>query len=179
VVGNSGSGKSKLARRIAERIEAEYTELDQINHLENWTAIDSALFTEQVSALCARDSWVIDGNYRRVTVDGPIWASADTVVWLHLPRSIVMKQIIRRTIRRVITREELWNGNSEPWGNLYRWNPDKSVIRWAWTQHRKYDERYGAAMFDEKYRHLRFIELRSHAEAEDFLRGLSSALGPT
>ena len=61
---------------------------------------------------------MIDGNYRTVVVDGPVWQRADTVVWLDLPRRIVMRQVVSRTFRRSILREELWNGNREPLRNL-------------------------------------------------------------
>ena len=50
-----------------------------------------------------------------------MWPRADTVVWLDLPRSQVMRQIVSRTFRRVLTREELWNGNREPVENLWAW----------------------------------------------------------
>ena len=41
-------------------------------------------------------------------------------------------------MRRVITREELWNGNREPFSNLWSFNPEKSIIAWAATRHGVY-----------------------------------------
>ena len=61
---------------------------------------------------------------------------ADTVVWFDLPYAVVMARTIRRTVRRVVTRQELWNGNKEPWSNLYSFDPKKSIIAWAATRHR-------------------------------------------
>jgi hypothetical protein len=85
-----------------------------------------------------------------------------------------MRQIITRTLRRVITREQLWNGNREPFGNLWRLDPTKSIIRWAWTQHQKYGDRYSSAMTDPAWQHLRFVRLQSHREAEAMLASLTS-----
>jgi len=43
-----------------------------------------------------------------------VWTRADIVVWFDLPRRTVMRQVVTRTLRRAITRAELWNGNREP-----------------------------------------------------------------
>ncbi len=172
VVGNTGSGKSRLAQRVAAILDVPYVELDAIHHLPGWEPIDPAAFIATVSTIAARPAWVIDGNYRPVVVDGPVWQRADMVVWLDLPRRVVMQQVIGRTLRRVVRREELWNGNREPIRGLLSWDPQKSVIRWSWTQHGKYQERYGAAMASQDLAHFSFVRLGSHAEAEAWLATL-------
>ncbi len=148
---------------------APHVELDAIHHLADWDPIDPDEFLARVAEVTAADSWVVDGNYRAVVVDGPVWQRADTVVWLDLPRRTVMAQVTRRTLRRIIRREVLWNGNREPLRNLYAWDPNESIIRWAWTQHAKYRERFGSAMASPSLGHIDFIRLRSHDEAERWL----------
>ncbi len=108
-------------------------------------------------------------------VDGPVWRRADTVVWIDLPRRVVMYQVIVRTLRRVVRREDLWNGNREPFTNLYAWDPYKSIIRWSWTQHSKYKQRFSSAMSSPTYGHLRFIRLGSHAEMDSWLNNLDDS----
>ncbi len=169
LVGNAGSGKSTLGRRLAARLGVPFEELDGHFHQPGWTERPADEFLEVIDALTRADGWVIDGNYRTVVLDGPVWERADTVVWLDLPRRTVMAQVVRRTVRRVTTRQELWNGNREPLGNLWRLDPQRSIVAWAWTQHAKYVERYGAAMTDPRFGHLRFVRLRSRAEAEAWL----------
>ena len=169
VVGNSGSGKSTLARRVADRMGVPYVELDAIHHLPGWTPIDADEFRARLDEITAGAGWVIDGNYRTMVVDGPVWERADTVVWLDLPRGVVMRQVIGRTLRRAITRQVLWNGNREPIANFVRWDPRENIIRWAWTQHAKYQQRFGSAMSDERFTHLEFVQLRSRAEADAWL----------
>ncbi|MDQ6948516.1 MAG: adenylate kinase, partial [Actinomycetota bacterium] len=100
------------------------------------------------------------------------WQHADTVVWLDLPRRTVMRQVVTRTLRRVIRREKLWNGNREPVSNLWAWDPYKSIVRWAWTQHEKYRVRFGSAMASSAYAHIDFVRLRSRGEADRWLTDL-------
>jgi hypothetical protein len=114
-------------------------------------------------------SWVVDGNYRRLVMDGPVWRRADTVVWLDLPRRIVMRQVVWRTIRRALTREVLWNGNREPLTNFTSLDPNKNVIVWSWSTFDQLRQRYASAMADRDWRHLRFVRLRSNREARDWL----------
>ncbi|WP_299040308.1 hypothetical protein [uncultured Pseudokineococcus sp.] len=40
-------------------------------------------------------------------------ARADLLVWLDLPRAVVMRHVVRRTLRRRLRREVLWNGDVE------------------------------------------------------------------
>ncbi len=112
VVGNSGSGKSTLARELALVLGVPYVELDSLFHQPGWVPLAEDEFRRVVGAAAAVDGWVMDGNYSAVR---PIvWTRADTVVWLDLPRRTVMRQVVWRTVRRAVTRQELWNGNREP-----------------------------------------------------------------
>ena len=172
VVGNAGSGKTRVAQRLAAVLGVPHVELDAIHHLRGWEAIDPEQFAAVVEDLTSAEGWVVDGNYRTVVVDGPVWRRADTVVWVDLPRRTVMYRVIARTLRRVIRREELWNGNREPFRNLYAWDPYKSIIRWSWTQHAKYQQRFLSAMASSVYSHLSFVRLRSREEVESWLADL-------
>jgi adenylate kinase family enzyme len=178
VVGNSGSGKSRLAAQIAASIHVPYIELDAIHHLPGWQPIEPSTFMARIDAITATDGWVVDGNYRTVVMDGPVWRRADTVVWLDLPRRTVMRQVLTRTVRRLVRRQELWNGNRESWRNLYAWDPQRSIVRWAWTQHAKYRQRYGAAMTAPAFSHIMFVRLQSHDAAASWLRQLHPAEAP-
>jgi hypothetical protein len=49
------------------------------------------------------------------------------------------------------------------------WQPERSIIRWSWTQHTAYRERYVAVMQDPAFSHLAFQRLRSPAVVTAFL----------
>jgi adenylate kinase family enzyme len=175
VVGTTGAGKSTLARAIAKRLAVPYVELDAFMHQPGWVPRPDDEFMNDVEQATTPGAWVVDGNYRRFVVDGPVWKRADTVVWLDLPRRTVMRQLIFRTFRRAVTRERLWNGNREPLSNLLSLDPDKSIIVWAWVKHHEFVQRYGDAMADPRWGGITFVRLRSHAEARLWLESIVPA----
>ncbi len=83
-----------------------------------------------------------------------------------------MGRVIRRTLRRVFTREELWNGNREPWTNLFHPKPEKNIIVWAWTRFRRTRLKYEGMSEDGTWAHLTVVRLRSPAAARLFIAGL-------
>ncbi len=117
--------------------------------------------------------WVVDGNFSQVR--DLVWARADTIIWLDFPRRIVMRRVVVRTLRRALTREELWNGNREPWSNLWSLDPDRSIIAWSWQGHGHYRAQYRSAMADPAHAHLHFVRLSSPRAARRFL---VAATGP-
>ncbi len=173
MVGCSGSGKTTLARALARALHAPNIELDAIFHQPGWTPLDDDTFKARVTEVTEAVRWVVDGNYS--TVRDIVWDRADTVVWFDLPFVTVMARTIRRTVRRTVTRQELWNGNTEPWSNLFSFKPEKSIIAWAATRHGVYRERYGAAEHDPRWAGLQFVRLRSHREADAFLARVASS----
>jgi adenylate kinase family enzyme len=121
VIGSAGAGKSTVGRALALAIGGEFLELDSVYHQAGWTPLPSAEYRARVAAAVAGERWVIDGNYS--TVQDLVWARADTVVWLDLPRRTVMRRLVWRTFRRVGGRAELWNGNREQWRSMLRQQP--------------------------------------------------------
>ncbi|MFI7452135.1 hypothetical protein ACIBQX_31890 [Nonomuraea sp. NPDC049714] len=160
VVGNSGSGKSTLAASLSGRLEVPWLELDSIFHMRDWTPRPVAEFREEVDRFTAAGGWVVDGNYSAVR--DIVWARADTVVWIDLPRHTIMRRLLRRTLRRMATGTELWNGNRERFRFLFQ--KDESILRWAWIQHEKYRERYRQAAEDPANAHLRFVRVASRED---------------
>lgn len=170
MVGCSGSGKTTLARALARALGTQCIELDSIYHQSGWTPLDPEEFQRRVTAAVRPDAWVVDGNYSAARE--VVWPRADTVVWLDLPYITVMARTIRRTVRRVITRQELWNGNREPWSNLWSLKPEESIIAWSATRHKLYRRRYSEAEHDDRWAALRFVRLRSQSEADAFIAGV-------
>lgn len=166
VIGTSGSGKSTVARRLGEKLEFPVLELDSVYHQPGWTPLPNDELRARVADFALQPSWVIDGNYTSEGVKDLVWPVADTLVWLDPPKSVVMRRITVRTLRRWVTREELWNGNREPLTGPFRLDPEKSIIRWAWTSYDTVKQRYEEATGSPEAAHLRIYRLRTTDEVE-------------
>jgi adenylate kinase family enzyme len=175
VVGTSGAGKSTLGKALAVRIGGDFLELDSVYHQPGWVPLPREEFRRRVSAAVAGERWVIDGNYTS-NVKDLVWARADTVVWLDLPKRTVMRRIIWRSFQRAARRVELWNGNRERWRNLFSVDKEESVIAWAWQTHAATRAKLEAAMADPANAKLHFVRLRSPAEVERFLSSVPGSV---
>ena len=117
----------------------------------------------------AAEAWVVDGSYSKVR--DIVWGRADTVIWVDPPRHRVMRQLLARTLRRIATGAELWNGNRERW--IYLFRPEESILLYAWTNHRKLRARYLSVQDDPENAHLAFVRLRTPADTAALLRDLA------
>ncbi|WP_102127447.1 AAA family ATPase [Deinococcus planocerae] len=166
VTGTTGSGKTTLARALAARLGLPHGEQDAWNHLPGWQEAPPEQFRAQVDALTAQPAWVMDGNYSKARDLG--WTRADTLVWLDYPAPLVFWRLLRRTVRRGLTREELWNGNREHLGvNLLTRN---GILAWFFRTHWKRRREMPGLVAG--YPHLRVVRLRSPREADRWLASL-------
>ncbi len=85
-----------------------------------------------------------------------------------------MRRVIGRTIRRAVTREELWHGNRERPSSWLRWDPHENIVRWAWTDYPVKRERMLAAIAAGEP----VIRLRGQCEVDTWLAALPHA-GPS
>ena len=140
IVGVSGSGKSHLAQAVAARMGLPRLDLDAVFWDAGWTYrdLDEAHHIIREFVTEHPDGWVSDGgwvNRLDSLLDPGTPNGADTFVWLDHPRHTVMRRVILRTLRRAVTREELWHSNRENPLTWLRWDPHRNIIRWAWVNH--------------------------------------------
>ena len=170
VTGTSGSGKTTLARALALKLNLPYTEIDALFHGPGWTPRPA--FEADVTALVQQPAWVTEWQYHQVR---PLLAAnAQVLVWLDYPRGLVMWRVIKRTVRRWATREELWNGNRER--NLWRsFTEREGIVRWAWDTHLKTEERVRA--LEASGLDLIIVRLRGPRQARAWLQRLERLQG--
>ena len=156
IVGTSGSGKTTLARQISQRLAISHVELDALHHEPNWAEPPIDVFRKRVEQALSGDSWVVDGNYSKVR--DIVWSRADTVVWLDYPLPVIMTRLSRRTLRRVVTQEELWSGNRETWRQTFSRD---SILLWALQSYPKYRKEYPMLFAQPEYGHLKVVQMRS------------------
>ena len=69
VTGNSGSGKTTFAARLAKALDAEFVDLDALNWEPGWTALnesDPDELERRFRAATAGERWVASGSYMRL-----------------------------------------------------------------------------------------------------------------
>jgi adenylate kinase family enzyme len=160
----SGNGKTTLAQLAAARLSVPFVELDALVHGPGWTETPNELLRAQLHELLAADGWVIDGAYTRKVGD-LVLRAADQIVWLDLPIRTWMPRLIRRTVRRLAMREELWNGNRESLRSVIG-GTDSLVVHAVRTHFRRRRE-WPAA-----FQAFPVVRLRSSADVSAWLDAL-------
>ena len=171
VVGSSGSGKTTLASQISNRLGVPRIELDALHWEPNWKEAPTDIFRERVSLALRGDDWVIDGNYGKAR--DIIWSRAQSIVWLDYPLPLVLARVIRRSVRRIVTQEELWSGNREDWNALFGRD---SLILWVINNHPKHRRDYPRLLKCPEYAHLSLARLRSPRESDEWLARLERVM---
>lgn len=163
VFGTTGSGKSWLAERLADRTGLRVVELDSLYWGRDWQPAPIELFRHRVERELSEPGWIVVGNYGQVR--DLTWRDADTLVWLDLPLPLVMWRLGQRTARRLATREDLWGtGNRE---SLTRTFSRQSILLWALRTHRRNRERF-ARDCSEVENEKRVVRLSRRRDIEQF-----------
>ena len=173
VVGTSGSGKSTLGEQIGARLGIECTDMDTLNWMSGWQMRPTDELRAIVDEVTTRESWIITGNYSKVR--DLVWGRGDTLIWLDYPRRIVLWRLIKRTLKRVITREKLWGtDNVERWSNFYSRDKEQNIILWALDTQPKQRREYPQVVQQPEYAHLRVIRLKHPREAQRWLHTVTN-----
>jgi adenylate kinase family enzyme len=139
VFGTTGSGKSWLAERLAARHGLRLIELDRLYWGRDWQPATLELFRHRVEREIRDGDWIVVGNYGQVR--DLVWSAADTLIWLDLPFPLVMWRLLRRTIGRVLRREDLWGtGNRESFRSAFM--SRDSILLWAIKTHGRNRQRF-------------------------------------
>jgi adenylate kinase family enzyme len=166
IIGTAGSGKSTFSKQIAEKLKIPYIELEALAWKSNWTEVtDEELFSKLERHLSS-DDWVLDGNYPQTLHIK--WKKCQMVVYLDMPFHIIFYRLLRRTLIRIFTGEELWAGNKETfWRQFFTRD---SVIWWGLSNFFPKRRYYLIDSMNPKYSHIKFVRLRSKKDIKDFVK---------
>ena len=161
VIGSGGAGKSTFARRLGARLGLEVIHLDAHFWRPGWVEPSKEEWRRTVEELCARESWVMDGNYSG-TLEMRL-AACDTVVFLDLPRAVCVWRVLKRSVMyRNRPRPDMAAGCRERF--------DAKFLHWVWTYPSRRRTKI-LARLEEIAADKRVVRLRSDAEVERFLEG--------
>lgn len=167
VTSASGSGGTTVGRELARRLDVPFHELDALFWKPGWVESTAEELRAKVEPIVATDAWVIDGSYQS-KLGQFVLGSADVVVWMDLPLHVWLPRLVRRTLARAWTGEELWNGNQESLrqGFASRDSLVLFALRTFRARRRAYPERFAA---------YSVLRLRSDREVATFLRSVGPA----
>lgn len=167
VIGTTGSGKSTVARQLAEKLCCPWVQMDALFWQPGWTESDDETFMAAIRDALAGECWVLDGNYSRT--QALKWARVDTIVWLDYSYTRTLLQLLGRTISRAITRRELWTGTGNRESFYKSFFTRDSIVLWffkAWPTIRR---RYSQLQGSDEIKHVNFIRLTCPRETRRFL----------
>ncbi|MEM6393599.1 MAG: hypothetical protein AAF797_12565 [Planctomycetota bacterium] len=172
VVGVSGSGKSYVAKALAERLGITYVANDALIWEADWKEPTPEQEYRNFDEATAGEAWVIDGNLNpKSAADRLVLERIDTLVWLALPRREVWPQLLVRTIKRAWTREELWHGNRESWRISFL--SKDSILWWSVKTYTHNWRRYEPWMTDAEHAGLIRVRLGSRRRVRRWLGAVS------
>src|SRR5262245_7866572 len=165
VVGTTGSGKSTFSRRLSGALSLPHIELDALSWKRNWEQTTDEEFFSAVSSAVSQPRWIVDGNYSRAR--HIIWSRATTLIWLDYPLRRTFPRLLWRTVRRIWTQEEIFNGNRETFSEAFL--SRKSILLWALQSAPRHTVDYPQALASE-FSHLCVHRFKCPADAERFAR---------
>lgn len=170
VVGGSCTGKTTTSRELARRLGVPHIELDALHHDPGWREAPADVLKARVDAALAAapDGWVADGNYAG-KIGTAVFERADTVVFLDLSHRVALRRVLWRTASRIVSREELWNGNRETLRNALSRD---SIVWWVITQHRSYRKNWPRRAASVE--HVDVVRLRSPREVRAWLQSIQA-----
>lgn len=133
-------GKTTLAAELSIRLGVPHVELDALFWEPNWVQAETDVFRQRVAEATSGDAWVVEGNHTRAR--DLVWPRAETIIWLDYSLRLVVWRTFRRSLRRIRSRENLWNsGNNETVRNTFF--STESLLLWHLRnlrrRRRKYD----------------------------------------
>jgi len=125
IYGVTGSGKTTLAARLAERTGLPFHCVDDLTWEPGWVAVPPEEQRRRIATICAQQSWILDHGYSS-WIELPL-ARADLIVGLDYPRWRSLSRLIWRTLSRAIDHRQICNGNTESFRQAFSKN---SIIVW-------------------------------------------------
>jgi adenylate kinase family enzyme len=135
VFGNTGGGKSTLARNLAELTGLPLYPLDLIQYRPGGAPVPHDEYLTAHAELLRRDAWIIDG-YGCADSAWERFSKADTLIHVDLPLIVHHWWVTKRLIKGLFVKPEGWPENSPLWRSTVH------CYRVIWLCHRRLTPRY-------------------------------------
>ena len=170
IVGTTSSGKSTLAKRIADNFGHNYIDLDALHWEPEWTEAPLEVFTQRVEKAIQPEKWAVAGNYH--SVRHIIWSNADVVIWLDYSLWRIFWQLTRRTFTRWWTHEHLWGTNYENlWKHIKLWS-EESLFHWLFKTYWRRKREIPMLLKLPEHQHLMLLHFKDPSQTDEWLNSL-------
>lgn len=158
IIGCSGSGKSRLARILGQKLGLPVIHLDQLWWQEGWQNVTVEEFDSRLAMALNMDRWIIDGNYSR-TMEARL-SKCDTVIYLDFSRWTCLLGMCQRLLtNRGKTRPDMGAGCPE----RFSWE----FVKWIWNFNK--NNRVQNYTYLAKAKHAQAVVLKNQKEVNKFL----------
>src|SRR5262245_47153837 len=161
IFGNTGGGKSTLARRLSELTHLPLYPLDLLQYRVGGGKVPHDEYLEAHGRLLERDAWIIDG-FGCLESSWARFAHADTLVYVDLPLFTHFRWVTKRFVKGLFATPEGWPEGSP----MIASTVDSYQV--IWKCHRSLTPRYRALVAEARHT-KRVHHLRSAAEISAFL----------
>jgi adenylate kinase family enzyme len=141
VFGNTGGGKSTLAKRLADLTRLPLYPLDMIQFRAGGGRVPHEQYLKAHADLLRQDEWIIDG-FGCVASAWERFSEADTLVYVDLPLTTHYRWVTKRLIKGLFATPEGWPENSRIW----RSTMDSYKV--VWLCHRRLTPRFRQLVAD-------------------------------
>lgn len=164
VVGCCGAGKSTVAAELARRLGVPHVERDLLGDE------GGGEYRAGAAGAVAEDAWIFDGA--PYYVEDVVYPRAQLVVALDYRRSVVMRRVIRRSLRLTLgLREPGFHGRTP----LRDWLRPDHHVRWAWSSWPKRRREIAGLRVRPELAGAEIVRLASPAATAEWLERLGYA----
>ena len=161
IIGNSGGGKSTLARHLGDKLDLPVIHLDVLFWKPGWVESEDAEFRMEMAEVLQQQAWVCDGDFgSSMDLRAPL---ADTIVWIDQPPLLCLMRAVWRMLKyRHGDRPDMAEGCGE--------TVDFQFYSYIWSWNRNRRARFKASLGTHGAQ-AHVVQLRSDQEIVAFLAG--------